>query len=328
MDVVKKKSFYAYVITMSLISTPMLQRLCNTSKEDFAHHVRHAISWNDLGIRLGCKINDDGKITNSNIIPHMKAKVINMRLNTDHFHGQNQGLDDDDFIKFVKESNCLYQVMQKCISSGDIRRPYDYYNLRINELCIDTSHWKQASNPSRLTMGDETLKMKVQNSTSWSDLYHKCGCHPGKICRKTDVSERIKILGLDTNHFCSRGRKMKSEEKIFVVDSHPTDSNLIKKRLVRDHNRLYECSKCKNVNYTTRDGVLMWNDQEITLQLEHINGVHNDNRLDNLTFLCPNCHSQTSTFCGRNRKKIKLTQEWVEDGKTEHPPGSIASLLN
>jgi hypothetical protein len=46
--------------------------------------------------------------------------------------------------------------------------------------------------------------------------------------------------------------------------------------------------------------------------LDHINGVPNDNRLENLRFLCPNCNSQTDTFAGRNVKfssnsKVKHT---------------------
>jgi hypothetical protein len=39
--------------------------------------------------------------------------------------------------------------------------------------------------------------------------------------------------------------------------------------------------------------------------LDHINGVPNDNRLENLRFLCPNCNSQTDTFAGRNVKRVK-----------------------
>jgi Zn finger protein HypA/HybF involved in hydrogenase expression len=102
-----------------------------------------------------------------------------------------------------------------------------------------------------------------------------------------------------------------------VVDSGRRNGTAIKKRLVRDFNRVYECAACKNENFTTHDGVLMWNKKEIVLQLEHINGVNTDNRLENLTFLCPNCHAQTSTFCGMNGKKRKISQAWVEDGKID-----------
>lgn len=44
----------------------------------------------------------------------------------------------------------------------------------------------------------------------------------------------------------------------------------------------------------------IWAGKSIVLQLDHINGVRNDNRIENLRWLCPNCHSQTDTYCGRN----------------------------
>ncbi len=46
-----------------------------------------------------------------------------------------------------------------------------------------------------------------------------------------------------------------------------------------------------------------WMGKPLTLQLEHKNGINNDNREENLCLLCPNCHSQTSTFGGRNVTK-------------------------
>lgn len=48
-----------------------------------------------------------------------------------------------------------------------------------------------------------------------------------------------------------------------------------------------------------------WLNKPISLQLDHINGINNDHRLENLRLLCPNCHSQTDTYCGRNKKTEK-----------------------
>lgn len=84
-----------------------------------------------------------------------------------------------------------------------------------------------------------------------------------------------------------------TDDDIFVEDSTYSNRTSIKKRL-RTHREFY-CDSCG------LDEV--WNGKPIVLQLEHINGIHNDNRFENLSLLCPNCHSQTSTFAGRNSKK-------------------------
>ena len=57
----------------------------------------------------------------------------------------------------------------------------------------------------------------------------------------------------------------------------------------------YKCLECGIGN--------TYNNKPLSLQLEHKNGIHNDNRIENLCFLCPNCHSQTETFSGKKLKK-------------------------
>jgi 5-methylcytosine-specific restriction endonuclease McrA len=57
----------------------------------------------------------------------------------------------------------------------------------------------------------------------------------------------------------------------------------LKDRLLKNNLLRYECYIC---------GITEWNNKEITLQLDHINGCNTDNRLENLRLLCPNCHSQ------------------------------------
>lgn len=73
------------------------------------------------------------------------------------------------------------------------------------------------------------------------------------------------------------------------------DRKNVKNRILKDKLLNYKCEKCENTGF--------WMNTEITLQLDHINGIFNDNRLINLRFLCPNCHSQTSTHCVGNKKE-------------------------
>jgi hypothetical protein len=50
----------------------------------------------------------------------------------------------------------------------------------------------------------------------------------------------------------------------------------------------------------------IWNNNKLGLELDHINGIHNDNRLENLRILCPNCHSQMPTQGVRNIHNGKI----------------------
>jgi hypothetical protein len=162
----------------------------------------------------------------------------------------------------------------------------------------------------------------VKDNTKWGNLAMACGYvrDGGRFF----LVRRIEKLGLNTDHFDD----VTPADDIFVVDSKFTSSGEIKKRLIRDFDRAYECAGCQNENFTKCDGVLMWKKKKIVLQLEHKNGNRTDNRLENLEFLCPNCHSQTQTFCGGNSKKRKSILQWLDEGKTSHAPGSISSLLN
>ena len=148
------------------------------------------------------------------------------------------------------------------------------------------------------------------------DLNVACGFRA--LSGRQPLMSRIEKLGLNTDHIGGTpGTKEIPIDKIFVVDSKYRFTPGIKKRLVTDLGWRYECNECKNVHFIEQDGALTWMNKPVLLQLDHINGIHDDNRVENLRFLCALCHSQTSTWCGKNNKKRRVMQAWVEDGKIE-----------
>lgn len=117
------------------------------------------------------------------------------------------------------------------------------------------------------------------------------------------VRKHIKRLSLDISHWTGypvyHKTKTNKIKDMFKRNSQASTSNI--KKFIIKHNLIkYKCSKCSLKN--------MWKGKKLVLRLDHINGIRNDNRLKNLRFLCPNCDSQTSTFCGRNRKFTSKNQ--------------------
>lgn len=80
-----------------------------------------------------------------------------------------------------------------------------------------------------------------------------------------------------------------------------TRREIIRKRLTED--RGYKCEIC---------GLSEWEEKSITLQVDHIDGVSDNNMPDNLRLLCPNCHSQTPTYKGGNKKNLKMDKRNID----------------
>lgn len=133
----------------------------------------------------------------------------------------------------------------------------------------------------------EALEPIISTSTTIAECLRKmdripCGGNYSLLQRNIDK------FNIDTSHMLgqahNRGKEIKSFDELLKPEN-------IKKRLISELG--HYCQKCQ---------LATWLELPITLEMEHIDGNNRNNSRGNLTLLCPNCHSQTSTW--RNRKRL------------------------
>jgi 5-methylcytosine-specific restriction endonuclease McrA len=154
------------------------------------------------------------------------------------------------------------------------------------------------------------------------------------------LEKKLKVFNLEKFSLNIIQRKEENLRKLLDTNSSLKEIDLfvddckhsrkdVKKLILKNKLIPYICNECKNEGF--------WNDKKLTLQLEHKNGKKNDNRIENLCFLCPNCHSQTPTWGSKNIKrkektipprKFNVSKEELERLVREYPFKKIAKMFS
>ena len=148
------------------------------------------------------------------------------------------------------------------------------------------------------------LEELCKSSYSYAEVLRKAGRSQGGGSQRT-LKNKIEQYNIDVSHFtgqrwqCSPNQSENHEvrERHKLSDIFVENSNVTQKVLrgyIARHNVLeYKCQNC-GCNGE-------WQNGTIALEVDHINGNNSDNRIENLRYLCPNCHALTETYRGRNK---------------------------
>ena len=215
---------------------------------------------------------------------------------------------DEEFITIISSSKNARHAL---LSMGlfDTSCNYKKFKMRCKELNIIPEF-----NSNQTEEGLNLVPQKdIKENMSDDDFISFCGqansrqnalCLMGLKPVEHNISWlKIKIdeLHIDTSNWLGMGLKGVPHnwtnktpiEEILIKNSTYLSTGHLKERLLNEGLLEYKCSEC---------GINSWKDKPLSLQIDHKNGDSSDNRLENLCLLCPNCHSQTETYCGKKKK--------------------------
>lgn len=152
----------------------------------------------------------------------------------------------------------------------------------------------------------EYLEPIILTSKNWTDVLRKLNMSIQGNSRKT-LEKYAKEQNISISHFETKEERylrVNNEigkinqiplKKILISHSTYTNTHSLKERLYKEGLKERKCEKCGQDEN--------WYGEHMSLILDHINGIHNDNRYENLRIVCPNCNATLPTHCGKNMKK-------------------------
>lgn len=231
----------------------------------------------------------------------VRDRIEALGYDTSHFNSTRGASHLDDRLR---------ELVPRCSRLEELLRALDVppaeavrVRRRLNILGLSTSHFLPPTRrrDAGFRWSDDELRAAVASTASYAATLRALGLVPAGG-NYDALHRRIQELGLDISHFRGqawnrgmRGARPPLPLAELLVAGRWTTSQSLKQRLIREGLKCERCEACGWAERRPLDGV-------IPVELDHVNGDKNDNRIENLRVLCPNCHALQPTHRGLNRK--------------------------
>lgn len=246
---------------------------------------------------------------------NVERSIKRLHLSTEHFESVQVRK-----YKIRYEKNVLEKLVKEGLNFKEILleldilpnwRNYNTLKKYLMKFNIDYSHLTNNISNTKSNWEREKIENIIKESLSQKEVLEKMGLRAAGSNFET-LKKYIKLYNLDTTHFrrCYDNMVFKNKDnKITLKEVLKENSNYsrghLKERLYEDGLKERKCELCGQDEE--------WNGKHMSLILDHINGIYNDNRIENLRIVCPNCNATLETHCGKNtQEKIKNKIEQKE----------------
>lgn len=207
----------------------------------------------------------------------------------------------EDLLLVIGRSNSIKEVLINLGFASTNTAQRNNIRTMIKQNEINISHFGRSRRATSPRWKDDTeLKKLAREAKSMGEFLVLVGLS-NKGSNYETAKYHFKRLNIDTSHFVKNGNTIRQYntpavplEDILTGKCPTYKTHSLKQRLLKENIKKNVCEECGQEE--------VWNNKPLVMHLDHIDGNSENHQLHNLRMLCPNCHTQTKTYAGKNKR--------------------------